>query len=86
MDGAKDTTSKKGKSKNYEKGGGDAKAKDDFNDLNLKDVKDINTKYGKGKMGKDSDGNNVIYRPDSETGGPTIEIQLPGGNKIKIRY
>jgi len=86
LDGAKGTTSKKGKSKNYEKGGGDKKAQEDFDNLDLKDVKDINTKYGPGKQGKDSDGNTVVYRPGSNTGGSTVEIQLPGGKFIKIRY
>jgi len=54
--------------------------------LDLKDVKEIDTKYGNGKQGTDSDGNSVIYRLGSRTGGSTIEIQLPGHNKIKIRY
>ncbi|BDF04427.1 hypothetical protein [[Clostridium] hylemonae] len=54
--------------------------------MDLEDVKDINTKYGPGKVGKDSDGNTVIYRPGSSEGSPTLEIQLPGRWKIKIRY
>jgi len=86
LEGAEDTTAKKGNSTNYEKGGGDQKAREDFDSLDLKDVKDINTKYGPGRTGKDSDGNQVVYRPGSETGGPTVEIQLPGGKFIKIRY
>jgi len=68
------------------KRGGDEKAQEDFSNLDLKDVKEIDTKYGNGKQGTDSDGNSVIYRPGSRTGGSTIEIQLPGHNKIKIRY
>jgi len=86
LGGAEDTTAKKGRSKNYEKKGGDEKAQEDFSNLDLKDVKEIDTKYGNGKQGTDSDGNSVIYRPGSRTGGSTIEIQLPGHNKIKIRY
>lgn len=62
------------------------KAREDFDNIDLSDVKDIDTKYGKGKQGRDSDGNSVIYSPGSKTGGSTIEIQLPGHNKIKIRY
>lgn len=54
--------------------------------MDLKDVKDIETKYGPEKVGTDSDGNKVIQSPGSETGEPTLEIQLPGSNKIKIRY
>ena len=62
----------------------------DFDDLKLRDVKEIDTQYGKGKVGTLEDGRNVVVRPgsSSKNSDPTLEIQ--GENKspdrTKIRY
>ena len=87
LEDSKDTTKNKGdKTKNHDKSGGDKKAQEDFDKMKLKDVREIDTTYGKGKMGYDSDGNKVIYRPGSKSGGSTVEIKLPKGHSVKIRY
>ena len=52
----------------------------------ISDVKNINTKYGNGKVGKLSDGSTVVARPESKTGGATLEIRMSGNKVIKIRY
>jgi hypothetical protein len=36
----------------------------------------ISSAYGKGFMGELSDGTRVVVRRESETGGPTVEIQV----------
>lgn len=75
-----------GKSEQYLKKGGFEQAQKDFDSLNPSDVKDINTSYGKGKTGVLKDGSKVNVRPGSTYGEPTLEIQLPNGKRIKIRY
>ena len=75
----------KGKSKIYRKQGGNSQAEKDFNKLDLTDVVEFNTEYGKSKRGHDSQGNKIILRPGSSEGTPTIEMQK-GKKRIKIRY
>lgn len=86
LDDAVDTTkNKRGNPKNYEKDGDFEDALDDFDSLNLDDVRDLGN--DKGKMGILEDGRKAIVRPSSKSGGPTLEIQSPDGNStIKIRY
>ena len=50
------------------------------------DVKEIQTKYGPGKVGKLSDGTTVVARPGSTTGGATLEIRVSNRKVYKIRY
>ncbi|MCJ1996143.1 hypothetical protein GYN67_05530 [Lactococcus piscium] len=67
-----------------------SEAEKDFNDLKLGDVKEIDTQYGKGKVGALDDGRTVSIRPGSSanSNNPTIQIDEKGKNpeKIKIRY
>ena len=58
----------------------------DFESLNPTNVKDIQTKYGPGKVGSISDGTTVVARPGSTTGGPTLEIKISKNKVYKIRY
>jgi len=71
----------KGKAKQWEKEGGYDEALKDFEDLGVKDVKDIPG----GKTGKLPDGRKINVRNKSSDGRPTLEIQDPKGS-IKIRY
>ncbi len=62
-------------------------ANSDFDKLNLNNIEEINTKYGKGRMGFDSDGRKIIVRPGSSNGRPTLEMRNPKNNRgIEIRY
>ena len=79
----------------YDKKGNYSDAEKDFDNLGLKDVKEIDTKFGKGKVGTLDDGRKVVIRPGStlkngeigEHGPPTLEIQdKVGPGKTKIRY
>jgi hypothetical protein len=45
----------------------------------------ISSAYGKGFMGELSDGTRVVVRRESETGGPTVEIQVKN-HLHKYRY
>lgn len=54
--------------------------------MNPINVKDIQTKYGSGKVGKLNDGTTVIARPGSTTGGPTLKIKVSNKKIYKIRY
>ena len=80
----------KGPSIQHESKGNYDDALRDFDDLKLKDIKEIQTKYGPGKVGTLEDGRNVVVRPgsSSKNNNPTLEIQ--GENKFpdrtKIRY
>ncbi|MBF2596514.1 hypothetical protein IBB46_04505 [Listeria welshimeri] len=82
----KETTSKKGVTRNYEKAGGWNQASKDFDNMGLSDVKNIDTKYGPGKVGKMKDGTVVSLRPGSNTGGTAVEIRISSKKIIKIRY
>ena len=70
--------------KNYQSSGGYAKALEDFNSLNLENVKDISTVAGPGKVGNLPDGTKVVVRPTSKEGIPTLEFQFKA--PYKIRY
>lgn len=49
-------------------------------------MKDIQTKYGFGKVGTLSDGTKVVARQGSTTGGATLEIKISNSKVYKIRY
>lgn len=49
-------------------------------------VKDIQTKYGSGKVGALSDGTKVVAKQGSSTGGVTLEIKVSNIKVFKIRY
>ncbi len=70
--------------KNYQSSGGYAKALEDFNSLNLENVKEISTVAGPGKVGNLPDGTKVVVRPTSKDGIPTLEFQFKA--PYKIRY
>ena len=65
----------------WNKTGGIDDANDDFDSLNLQNVKEIPG----GRTGKLPDGRKINVRDHSSDGRPTLEIQ-DGKNKIKIRY
>ncbi|EGP65845.1 hypothetical protein HMPREF9182_1673 [Streptococcus sp. oral taxon 056 str. F0418] len=48
--------------------GGVAKALEDFNSLNLENVTEINTSFGKGYRGALDDGTKVVVRPTNKEG------------------
>lgn len=81
-----------GASTQYDKKGNYSDAEKDFDNLDLDNVKEINTKFGKGKVGTLDDGRTVVVRPGSKgkngvSGPPTLEIQKKGSpEKTKIRY
>jgi hypothetical protein len=86
-DAVPDGMSKPGKgSDKYAKPGGSAEANDDFDNYTQgRPVKD----YGDGtRSAKFPDGTTISVRPDSSgaNGAPTIQINPPNGNPIKIRY
>lgn len=70
-----------GRSKLFERTGGNNVANKEFDSLKSSEVKDIPG----GRVGKLSDGRNVIVRERSSDGRPTLEIQS-GKNRIKSRY
>ena len=80
LEGGKETTNNAGVAKNFEK------TLEDFEALQLSNVKDIQTQYGLGKVGYLEDGTSVVARPGSKTGGPTLEIKVSNKKIYKIRY
>lgn len=86
LNDAKEGRETKGESEQYLKKGGFEQANKDYDKLNPNDSKEINTSYGPGRTGTLDDGSKVNVRPGSSYGEPTLEIQLPNGRKIKIRY
>ena len=86
LEGGKETTNNAGVAKNFEKTGGFEKTLEDFEALQLSNVKDIQTQYGLGKVGYLEDGTSVVARPGSKTGGPTLEIKVSNKKIYKIRY
>lgn len=86
LNGAIETTNKNGVARNFEKSGGFEKTLEDFDSLNLSNIKDIQTQYGLGKVGYLEDGTSVVARPGSKTGGPTLEIKVSNTKIFKIRY
>ncbi len=85
LEGAKDTTRSHGNTTNYEKSGDYSQATSDFNYLNQGSAKAISTAYGNGWVGT-YNGSNLVVRPGSATGFPTLELQFQNSNVIKIRY
>ncbi len=49
-------------------------------------IKEIQTKYGPGKVGTLSDGTTVVARQGSTTGGATLEVKVSKNKVYKIRY
>lgn len=86
INGLKETTNGKGVARNFEASGGYEQTLKDFEALNPTNVKDIQTKYGPGKVGTLSDGTKVVARPGSTTGGATLEIKVSNSKVYKIRY
>jgi len=89
LDTATENTTQKGVAKNYVKSGGYDTAVKDFDSLNLNNVKDIQTKYGPGKVGYTSDGAKVVVRTGSSAisgGAPTLEIKISNSKIHKVRY
>ena len=66
------------------RGGNERMANRDFNNLELKNIREIRSRYGTGRMGTLSDNTNVLIRGSSD-GRHTIEFQL-GARRRKIRY
>ena len=81
-----ETTNGKGVARNFESTGGFERTIKDFDSLNPIDVKEIQTQYGTGKVGKLSDGTTVVARQGSTTGGATLEIKVSNSKVYKIRY
>ena len=86
IDGLPETTNGKGVARNFESTGDFDQTIKDFDSLNPMDVKEIQTQYGSGKVGKLSDGTTVVARPGSLTGGATLEIRVSNSKVFKIRY
>lgn len=86
IDGLPETTNGKGVARNFESTGDFEQTIRDFDALNPIDVKEIQAKYGSGKVGKLSDGTTVVARPGSTTGGATLEIRVSNRKVYKIRY
>ena len=86
IDGLPETTNGKVVARNFESTGDFEQTIRDFDALNPIDVKEIQTKYGSGKVGKLSDGTTVVARPGSTTGGATLEIRVSNRKVYKIRY
>ena len=83
---AKDTTMSEHGVTNMEKRGDYQQALKEFNSLQLKNVREIDTTYGKGIMGELGDGKTVLIRKGSKTGGATLEIQISRRKSYKVRY
>ena len=86
INGLAETTNGKGIARNFEASGGYEQTLKDFEALNPSNVKDIQTKYGHGKVGTLSDGTKVVARQGSTTGGATLEIKISNSKVYKIRY
>ena len=86
LKGLDETTNGKGVARNFESTGGYDRTLKEFDALNPSNIKDIQTKYGPGKVGTLSDGTKVVARQGSTTGGPTLEIKVLNSKVYKIRY
>ena len=78
----------KGKTKLFEKDGGFDQANTDFDNLEVSDIKEIETSSGElGKTGRLEDGTRITVRPNSSDGRPTLEVRNPDSGRGKeIRY
>lgn len=81
-----ETTNGRGVARNFESTGGFDQTIRDFDLLHPIEVKEIQTQYGLGKVGKLTDGTTVVARPDSITGGATLKIKVSNSKVYKIRY
>lgn len=88
LKGATESTNGKGVARNFDKSGGFAQTLKDFDslDLDFATVKEIQTQYGVGRVGKLKDGTTVVARPGSNTGGATLEIRVSNTKVYKVRY
>ena len=86
IDNLPETTNGRGIARNFESSGGFNQTLKDFDSLNPVDVKEIQTQYGLGRVGRLSDGTTVVARPGSVTGGATLEIRISNSKVFKIRY
>ena len=87
IDGAQRLPDTRGKTKLFKKSGGFSQANRDFDSLELTDVRKIETSYGPGRVGTDANGNNVVVRPGSSDGRPTLQINHSGtSRRTEIRY
>ncbi len=86
IDNLPETTNGRGVARNFESAGGFNQTLKDFDSLNPIDVKEIQTQYGMGRVGKLGNGTTVIARPGSTTGGATLEIRVSNSKVYKIRY
>ncbi len=57
----------------------------DFNYLNQTEPRVISTRYGDGLQGRHNN-SNLVLRPGSSQGYPTLELQISSRHWIKIRY
>lgn len=78
----------KGRTRHGERNGGLDQANEDFDSLGLdpEGIRDIETSYGPGRVGEMENGNQVIVRPGSSDGRPTLQIRRPNGRQTEIRY
>ena len=74
------------KIKEFIKKGGFKEALTDFESLELSNIKEIETKFGTGKVGQLSDGSTVSVRPGSSGGKATLQFNPAEGKSIKIRF
>nr|WP_294495351.1 hypothetical protein [uncultured Anaerosporobacter sp.] len=82
----KESTNGKGAARNFESSGGYKQTLKDFDSLGPTKVKNIQTKYGDGKVGTLIDGTSIVARRGSKTGGATLEIKISNSKIFKIRY
>jgi hypothetical protein len=82
VDGATPGRETKGRTTQWDKGGGFDEANRDFDKLNPGNVRHL---PNGGRVGTLPDGREVNVRPDSSSGLPTIEIQ-DGKSRDKVRY
>ena len=76
----------KGKTTQYAQRSHYEQISNDFDTLNLMNVKGINAKFDEAKTGTLSDGKTITARPGSSNGRPTLKIKGSNGRGIEIRY
>ena len=86
IDSVQENTTSKNGTRNFVSSGGYEQAVSDFDSLGPKNVTNINTSHGPGKMGYIDGSTKVVARPYSKTGGATLEINLSRSRVYKIRY
>ena len=86
LEKATEYTRKEGYARNFEKLGGEEQAVLDFEKRNPINRCLKETKYGQGIFAELSTGATIMYRPNSKTGGATLEIRVSSRKIYKIRY